>query len=316
MPLPRCLVPVAAAVLLAPLMFAPQRAAAQEEPRSTAYGSAGLRYAIWGEADDNFKTENSLVTTAEFSWSLRNKAFFRARLEQANKRAAETADKVERYGFDAMFSGIAISTEYGRIAGASTPSTEKVYQDVGTFSGTYRQLGLFENDGFYRFGLLLVDMQRPVLWRFAEGSCATVSGHCYFTDRETRVQLIMAAVRYGTYWRGEPLTYEGWEPDLNVVFAFGMSRVKPTDRSVAGASAATGIPLENKRLNGLGGYVDGQFGMSYRVNRPWLAGEFAIGVYYRHQDSVAEFGGSRGLETWSTGHERDWGPYIRATFGF
>ena len=196
----------AAAVLAAQ----PAAAAEDDEPASTAYGSVGLRYAIWGEAGDNFKTENSTNKTAEFSWSLRKKAFFRARLEQADKRAANAVDKVQRYGFDAMFESFAISTEFGRIAGASTPSADLVYQDIGPYKGPYSQVGLFESDGFYRFGVIAVNMQRPALWRFAEGSCTTVSGHCYFTDRETRQQLYLAALRYGTYWRGEPMTYDGW----------------------------------------------------------------------------------------------------------
>jgi hypothetical protein len=303
-----------AAALLAACALTPAHAADDDE--STAYGSVGLRYAIWGEAADNFKTENSTNKTAEFAWSLRKKAFFRARLEQADKRAAQAVDKVERYGFDAMFEAIAISTEFGRIGGVSTPSSELVYQDVGTYTGTYRQVGFFETGGFFRFGLLLVDMERPVLWRFAKGSCATVSGHCYFTDRDTRQQLYLAAVRYGTYWRGEPMAYDGWMPDLNVVFGLGLSRVLPSDRSLAGASAASGITLSNKKLTGMGGYVDGTFGMAYRVKGSWVTGEFAAGLYYRNQSSLLERGGSRGLEMWNAGHESDWGPYLRATLAF
>lgn len=306
-----------ATTLIAAAAFAgPGSAFAQEEDATTAYGSLGLRHANWGEAGDNFKTENSLNTTAEFSWSLRKKAFFRARLEQANKRAADTVDKVERYGLDGMFESFSISTEFGRIAGLSTPSAELAYQDVGPYSAPYRQVGLFESQGDFRFGLLLIDMQRPVLWRFAEGSCATVSGHCYFTDRETKQQLYLAAMRYGTYWRGEPIGYDGWMPDANAVFGLGLSRIQPTARAVAGASAATGIPLEARKLSGLGAYVDGTFGMAYRVKRSWIAGEFALGLYYRLQGSVLEFGGKNGLETWATGHDTDWGPYVRATFGF
>jgi len=316
MPLPRCLVSAVAAVLLAPLLFAPQHAVAQEEPTSTAYGSVGLRYANWGEAGGNFKTENSLNKTAEFSWSLRKKAFFRARMEQANKRAANTLDKVERYGFDGMFESFAISTEFGQIAGVSSASAELAYQDVGPYSAPYKQFGLFENEGLVQFGLLLVNMQRPIKWRFAEGSCATVSGHCYFTDRETTQELYLAAMRYGTYWRGEPMTLEGWMPDANAVFGLGLARIKPTARAVAGATAATGIPLESRKLNGVGAYVDGTFGMAYRMKRAWVTGEFALGLYYRMQGSIAEFGGKNGLETWSTGHDTDWGPYLRATLAF
>jgi hypothetical protein len=302
-------------VLLATGMAMSAAPAAAEESASLTYGSVGLRYAIWGEADSNFSTENSPVQTAEFSWSLGGRSFFRARLEQASKKAASAADKVRRYGLDAGFEGLAVSSEFGRIAGVSTPTTGVSYQDVGPYDGRYSQVGLFQS-GFTGWGLVYVDSQRPKLWRHSKGGCTTVSTHCYFTDRESQQKLLLAAWRVSTASGGDAFTTTGGGLDINAVWGLGLSRTRPTARAVAGASAATGVALESKPLSGIGYYIDGQFGWAYSMKTRLASMVFATGLYYRTQGSLAEQGGASGLEVWETGGDRDYGPYLRFTAAF
>jgi hypothetical protein len=295
--------------------FAAPPAYAEGTPPS--YGSVGLRYAIWGEADDNFETRNSPIQTAEFSWSLGSKSVFRARLEQASKTAADRADKVRRYGLDALFQGLVVSTEFGRIGGISKPSSELTFQDVGVYEGTYSNIGLYQS-GFTGWGLIYVDKKRPKLWRHSEGACSTVSTHCYFTDRDTTQELLMVAWRIGDKLSGEPIQWQGWGIDINAVWALGLGRSTPSAKAVAGASRTSGIAVSPKTVNGLAYYIDGQYGVSYGVRSGWGKLMFTAGLYYRDQGQGPSLGSSeRGQpELWDITGGSDYGPYFRLTASF
>ncbi len=306
--------PWAAMALLASAFTAP---AAHGQTAPASYGSLGLRYAIWGEADDNFDTRNSPIQTAEFSWSLGSKAVFRARLEQASKTAAERADKVRRYGLDALFQGFVVATEFGRIGGLSKPSAELTFQDVGVYEGTYSNIGLYQT-GFTGWGLIYIDKKRPKLWRHSEGACSTVSSHCYFTDRETEQKLLLVAYRIGDALSGEPIQWQGWGIDINAVWALGLGRSTPSARAVAGASRTSGIAVQSEAVDGLAYYLDAQFGMSYGIKSGLGKLMVTAGLYYRDQGQGPSLGSvKRGQpELWDITGGSDYGPYVRLTASF
>jgi hypothetical protein len=280
--------------------------------------SVGIRQAFWASEDDSIHYDANFHRLVDFSYTLKDRFFISVFLSQNQQSDLKKIDKVEqiadRLGLNIGFKKLSVTTELGRISGHTNPTSKLAYSDTGEFAGKYQLYGVFYNPDEigWKFGGLYIERDKPELFRYAEGSCKTVSTHCYFTDRKVHETMALVAAHFDNGPESGFLSsfesgYTNY-PYIAETIGIGYGRVMPSIETVKGVSAATGVPLDRKPIQGIALYSIGEIGWLWCYKTKTITGFTALGAYLRFNSTIP-ISSSQGLGTFNEAY--DYGPFLK-----